>query len=119
MEYAIEIISRIIPNPAVLKFVWARERCTWRYDSDIGEHVHAKRMYKVRRLGYDLDRVLVIDDSPEKWRDAYGNLLRVQPFWGTPDDELRRLELYVSKLRDDQNIRRLDKRRWFEQHLQT
>jgi carboxy-terminal domain RNA polymerase II polypeptide A small phosphatase len=112
--YALEIVRQLFPDPSSLAFVWARERCTWRYDDQLGEYAHAKRMYKVRRLGYDLERVIVVDDSPEKWRDAYGNLVQVKAFQGNPDNELHALERYLEILQTHRNIRRLNKRRWFE-----
>ena len=67
-----------------LEFVWANDRCTRRYDSHTLEYCDAKPLRKLRRRGYRLERVLVVDDSPEKHRQNYGNLVRVTPFLGDP-----------------------------------
>jgi TFIIF-interacting CTD phosphatase-like protein len=70
-------------------------------------------MSKVRKRGYDLKKVIVVDDSPEKWRNSYGNLVRIKPFFGEIDDnELKRLIIYLERLNSTENIRKTEKRNW-------
>jgi TFIIF-interacting CTD phosphatase-like protein len=112
-NYAVKIIEEIFPNPCELAFFWSRERCTIRYDEELQETYFEKMMSKVRRRGYDLKKVVVVDDSPEKWRNAYGNLVRVKSFFGeTADSELKRLIMYLERLRTVENIRKTEKRNW-------
>lgn len=74
---------------------------------------YEKKIHKIRRRKYDLNSVVVVDDSPEKWRSAYGNLVRVKPFFGEiEDDELKHLIVYLERLKKIENIRRLEKRNW-------
>jgi len=66
-----------------------------------------------KRRGYALERVLVVDDSPEKHTRNYGNLVRVEPFLGDPsDDELSHLARYLPTLAKAENVRSIEKRRW-------
>jgi RNA polymerase II subunit A small phosphatase-like protein len=49
-------------------------------------------MSKVRKRKYQLSKVIVVDDSAEQWRNSYGNLVRVNPFFGEiKDSELQKL----------------------------
>jgi len=96
-----------------IAFTWARDRCTLRFDDEEREQVYEKKMTKIRRRGYDLKSVIVVDDSPEKWRSSYGNLVRVKPFFGAPDDdELKHLTVYLRRLSKVENIRKFEKRNW-------
>jgi RNA polymerase II subunit A small phosphatase-like protein len=77
------------------------------------EEIFVKDLAKVKRRGYALESVLAVDDSPEKLRRHYGNLVRVRPWEGEPtDDELRRLSEYLVELRGAANFRAIDKRGW-------
>jgi TFIIF-interacting CTD phosphatase-like protein len=112
-NYATKIVEEIFPNANELVFFWSRERCTQSFDAENYAYFHEKKMSKVRRCGYDLKKVIVVDDSPEKWRNSYGNLVRVKPFFGETDDsELKRLIIYLERLKSVENIRKTEKRNW-------
>jgi TFIIF-interacting CTD phosphatase-like protein len=112
-NYAAKIVEEIFPNPNELAFFWSRERCTIKYDEELQETYFEKMMSKVRKRGYDLKKVIVVDDSPEKWRNSYGNLVRIKPFFGEIDDnELKRLIIYLERLNSTENIRKTEKRNW-------
>lgn len=53
---------------------------------DTGGYYPAKGLAKVRRLGWSLKRVLIIDDEPIKLRKNYGNAIYVSPFEGAKED---------------------------------
>ncbi len=56
-----------------------------------------------------------IDDTPGKYARNYGNLVAVREFTGDPaDDELAHLQLYLEWLRQQPNVRAVEKRRWRE-----
>lgn len=112
-NYAVEIVEELFPSLDLLKFFYTRLRCTIRYDEELQETYFEKMMSKIRRRKFDLTKVIVIDDSPEKWRNSYGNLVRVKPFYGeTNDDELKYLIVYLEKLKKIENIRKFEKRNW-------
>lgn len=103
-----------------LAFVWDYRRCGMRvrmpgdWDDDDGERIDpAKNLGKVRRLGYDLNRVLVLDDNYRAWRTSYGNLIHIRPFTGKEDDELLRVQSFVERcFQDPRGVRRIEKRWW-------
>lgn len=98
-----------------LEFVWSRGRCTQRFNSERHEHCWVKNLEKVKRRGYRLERVLVIDDSREKIAGHYGNHLLVQPFLGDLEDtELRDVLPFLEWLQSVENFRSVEKRRWRE-----
>ena len=112
-NYAVRVIENIFGAKHEISFFWARERCTMSFDMEEREYYMQKKMHKIRRSGYDLKSVIVVDDSPEKWRSSYGNLVRVKPFFGDlDDDELKPLTVYLERLKRIENIRRFEKRNW-------
>ena len=112
-NYAQAVVADLFPNPDELAFVWASDRCTTVYDPDLLQYHQTKKLEKLKRKGYRLENVIVVDDSPEKHRSAYGNLVRVKPYTGMPtDDELPNLTAYLEQLRAVPNVRGIEKRGW-------
>ena len=123
-DYVEEITKRIIPKDIELEFVWGRSRCTYRrnlqideygyYDDDFRNHYHyIKPLKKVKRKNFNLDRILIVDDSPHKSKDNFGNAIYPREFTGdTEDRELKLLAKYLKSLKDKENVRRIEKRNW-------
>lgn len=110
--YALEICSKVFCD-VELEFLWSSERCTIQWDHETGSVCGAKRLHKVKKKGYPLERVIVVDDSPEKHIKNYGNLVRVLPFEGdTNDRELEMLSAYLVTLAACTNVRKVEKRAW-------
>jgi RNA polymerase II subunit A small phosphatase-like protein len=113
--YVRTIVENIFDDPARLVFAWGGERCTFVTNPAMRQYYWVKDLRKVRRLGYDLRRVIFIDDTARKLERSYGNLVRVQPFTGdAEDDELLHLIRYLDLLDREENIRVVEKRRWRE-----
>lgn len=111
--YAEAICSHVFGARHPLEFVWASDRCTPTRDLERDAWAQSKRLSKLRRLGYALERVLVVDDSPEKHTRNYGNLVQIHPFHGDPEDrELTYLKSYLAKLAAAENVRTIEKRHW-------
>jgi RNA polymerase II subunit A small phosphatase-like protein len=111
--YAGEVVRQLIPSSLELKFLWTRSRCVRRYDYETQEEYWVKDLKKVRRLGYALERILVVDDSPEKLQRNYGNYIRIYPFVGnTGDKELANLLPFLQHLSTLDNVRHVEKRGW-------
>jgi len=112
-KYAEVVIKNIFPDPSLLVFVWDWRRCTNAFDPEYMFRRNIKDLKKVFRLGYNKERVIMIDDSPEKTTRQYGNFVRVTPWNGDPDDcELLLLPRYLEILDGEQNIRTIEKRGW-------
>ena len=111
--YASHIVGGIFPDSTALKFVWSRDRCVRKYDPDTRCYYSIKDLRKVKRLGYPLENILVIDDSPEKLERNYGNHIRISAFEGDVNDtELSLLTDYLRSLKNVASVRTIDKRHW-------
>lgn len=112
-SYAAQLVSGLFPDPDRLQFVWDGRRCTVRRDLSTDRYYTIKDLKKVKRRGYDLERVLMIDDTPRKLRRQYGNHLMLAAFEGDPDDrELLAVLPYLEWLSRQENLRTIDKRKW-------
>jgi TFIIF-interacting CTD phosphatase-like protein len=122
-DYATAVVSAIFAQPQSLDFVWASDRCSiaYNYNYDLIDgrypaYYSRKVLKKVKRKGYKLESIIAIDDTPRKWEKSYGNLIRVNPFEGDEADrELKQLLIYLNTLKDVENIRTIEKRRWQDQ----
>lgn len=114
--YASAVCAFVFSDRYPLEFVWASDRCTPTRDFTLDSWSQSKRLSKLRRKGYNLEQIIVVDDSPEKHTKNYGNLVQVSPFLGDPADrELHFLALYLQHLKNAMNIRRVEKRSWRRQ----
>lgn len=121
-DYVKEIVKKIIPNTIELAFVYGRNHCTPRrlteedeardtYDNS--HYYYTKQLKKLKRKGYDLNRMLIIDDTPEKVKDNYGNAIYPKQFLGDRGDtELVVLAKYLKTLVNCPNLRKIEKRNW-------
>lgn len=112
-DYVSAIAQAICPENGEWQFVWGRERCTQRMHPELLATVYIKDLKKVKRLSYDAERILVVDDSPNKTSRNFGNAIYVRSFEGASDDaELLGLKAYLESIRDVENFRMLEKRGW-------
>ncbi len=117
-DYASQLVPRIFTDPSALQFVWDGDRCTVRRDLDTETFFNIKDLKKVKRRGYRLERVLMIDDTPKKLSRNFGNHLALEVFEGDPDDrELLDVLPYLEWLSSQENFRVIDKRNWRQSNL--
>lgn len=110
--FAAEVVSRIM-DPSKLEFLWSSERCGRRFNAEQQSTHPTKPLRKLTRKGYQRERLIAIDDTPEKWCLSYGNLVRVSEYRGIlPDDELLRLIHYLPALSRKPDMRAVEKRHW-------
>ena len=130
-DYVKSIVKKIIPQDIKLEFVWARSRCTYRrniqidnygyYNNDYQNHYHyIKPLKKLKRKGFQLERILIVDDTPHKSKDNFGNAIYPKEFKGeTTDNELKILTRYLKTLKNEENVRRIEKRNWRSQTINS
>lgn len=123
-DYVAKIVAHVFPQGYPLEFVWGRKRCTYRskrYSEDFGRYLedyetpyfYLKRLQKLKRKEFQLERILIVDDSPEKALCNYGNAIYPKEFTGdVGDDELLYLLKYLKTLKDINNVRAIEKRGW-------
>ena len=124
-SYVDEMTKKLKINERAV-FCWARSKATFKrtsiIDADdnlnteyINEHFFVKRLKKVKKLGFDLKKVLIIDDTPRKSQENYGNAIYIKEFNGDQDDnELLKLSEYLTTLKRVNNVRVVEKRNWQE-----
>jgi TFIIF-interacting CTD phosphatase-like protein len=113
LQYANCVVGNLFPEGFPLEFFWSAERCTQRLNEKTRESYFRKDLRKVKRKRFDLKRVVAVDDSPEKYGSSYGNLVRVREYRGESEDiELSALLKYLRKIRDEPDVRRIEKRNW-------
>lgn len=119
-DYVEAIVKHLIPEGEHLEFVWGRSRCPVKMPGE-NDYVHAgyahyiKPVQKVTRKGYKKERILIVDDSPYKISENYGNAIYIDEFTGDKnDDALIRLAKYLKEIHDVTNFRSIEKRGWYE-----
>ncbi len=112
-DYAEAILKEICGSDYPFEFIWCRDRCTPKGEGFDGEFRWIKNLKKVKKRGWSLDHVLVVEDKPENLSRHYGNVIRIEPFEGDPDDiELKRLMSFLLDLKSIENVRTVEKRGW-------
>ncbi len=113
MEFAQTVYNNVFGPEYLLEFLWARNRCTRLISDTTYEHEYIKDLTKVKKKGFKLEHIIMVDDTPDKLRRQYGNLVRIEEFTGdTNDTELLRLKDYLLDLKTENNVRRIEKRGW-------
>ncbi len=115
-DYLGAVLRAILPPEVSPRFVWSRERCVQRLHPERLEIDFIKDLKKVKRRGFDLKRVLIVDDTPRKVVRNYGNAVYVNPYLGDrSDDELLRLGPFLESLKSVPDVRAIEKRGWRNQ----
>jgi len=110
--YAEAVIPQLFPRPDVLEFVWTRERCVRRFNPELHNYFWIKDLKKLKKR-CPLEKILMVDDTPEKLLRNYGNHVLVQEWTGDLEDkELELLLGYLEELGPAENVRAIEKRTW-------
>jgi RNA polymerase II subunit A small phosphatase-like protein len=112
-DYAKEILKNIGILEKSLLFFYTKDNCTIKRDYETSDYYGIKNLNKLKKKGFDLDRVLIVDDRRETAINNYGNLILIKPFTDNNDDtELLKLISYLETIKDESNYRRIEKRGW-------
>jgi TFIIF-interacting CTD phosphatase-like protein len=121
-DYCDAVVERLFPTGYPLLFQWAFPRCSIIRPRD-PHHPYPrqllKRLQKVKqKYRIPLEHMLMIDNTPSKLLENYGNLIPVVDYRGSQNDtELRLLSSYLMRLKSVPNVRTLEKRDWREKSL--
>ena len=125
-DYVREVVAQLFPADLSLAFVWGQSRCTYRRNWQrermgyLGlppgpTYHYVKPLKKLRRRGYRLEHLLIVDDSPHKSQDNYGNAIYPREFRGDlMDRELLGLSRYLLYLKSVGIVRSVEKRGWWQ-----
>jgi carboxy-terminal domain RNA polymerase II polypeptide A small phosphatase len=96
-----------------LKFIMTSKNTVWKYDFEIREHRVMKPLKKVTRKGFELSKILHIDNTPSTFSTNNGNGILVSSWTGQQnDDELLSLLTFLEFLGPLQDVRKVEKRGW-------
>ncbi|MGE6220593.1 NIF family HAD-type phosphatase [Nubsella zeaxanthinifaciens] len=112
-DYVTEMANKIKPTDVEFEIIWGRSRCSQKRDETFDNYYFEKRLDKLKKKGFRLEQIIIVDDTPEKSRNNYGNAIYIKEFLGDPtDQELKYLYDYLLTLKDVENVRAIEKRSW-------
>ena len=122
-DYVQKIVDTIKPESVDFHFVWGRSKATLqsllsdedygRYQDEISHYFYVKNLQKIKKQGFSLEKTLILDDTPSKSKNNYGNVIYPDGYEGALDDkELPLLLTYLLTLKDVENVRKIEKRFW-------
>jgi carboxy-terminal domain RNA polymerase II polypeptide A small phosphatase len=119
-EYVQSICKHLIQDSSQLEFIWGRSACWMKIakvkDEITGllrrEYQNIKPLEKIRRKGFKMSDLLIVDDSHYKVMDNPDNYLIIRPFEGDQeDDELVALLDYL-KMIIHEDFKTISKDNW-------
>jgi carboxy-terminal domain RNA polymerase II polypeptide A small phosphatase len=112
-SYVNAVVEHIMPKTIEPLIIWGQSRCSYRRDITYDTYTYEKRLDKLKKKGFRLEQILIIDDTPEKSRTNYGNAIYIKEFTGdTADRELQFLYNYLLTFKHIENVRSIEKRGW-------
>ncbi|MEO1051777.1 MAG: HAD family hydrolase [Bacteroidota bacterium] len=122
-EYVNNLVNKIAPKSVDFEFVWGRSECWMKVVSieepETGlkrkEYQNIKPLEKVRRKGFKMNNLLIIDDSHYKVKDNPENFFIIQPFEGNQEDnELISLLAYLKVVIEQDDFVGIKREHWKE-----
>lgn len=111
--YVNQIVQKIKPQSINFEIIWGRSRCSLKRNETFDTYFYEKRVDKLKKKGFNLEQILIVDDTPEKSRNNYGNAIYINEFKGdNSDKELIYLFDYLLTLKNVENVRSIEKRNW-------
>ncbi len=112
-DYVEPTVEKLFAGLNAPLFVWSSRRCTRRFDHEVHDVYYIKDLRKVKKKGFDLRRVLIVEDLERNCERNFGNAVYVRAFEGCSEDsELKSLAAYLKTLASQPNFRTVEKRYW-------
>lgn len=114
-DYVTDIVSLLKPQNIEFEIVWGRSKCSLKRNFTFDEYFFEKRLDKLKKKGYKLEQILIVDDTPEKSRTNYGNAIHIKEYTGDLNDtELYHLVKFLDEIKNVENVRNIEKRNWIK-----
>jgi TFIIF-interacting CTD phosphatase-like protein len=109
-DYIFDIIQNSILKNYKFEFIYSRKECTERIDRKLEKIIYFKNISNLIQYGYDLNRILIVDDSWEKIKFHYKNGILIKRFEGQKEDsELLQLKKLLFEIQNFENFRLISK----------
>jgi len=110
-SYAEEIFSQVFAH-FPLTFIHSEQHCLAGRDAN-GQRISIKPLGQLSQRGFELSRILMIDDSEEKHCLNAANLILIRPYYALEDDnELFLLKWYLNIIKQHENFLSLNNQHW-------
>ena len=86
-DYVNQIIDTIKPIQIEFKLVWGRTKCSVKKNINFDTYYFEKRLDKLKKKGYSLEQILIVDDTAEKASSNYGNAIYIKEYLGDQFDD--------------------------------
>lgn len=122
-DYVSSIAKQLVNDSIELDFIWGRSECWMKIvnveDNETGlkrkEYQNIKPLEKIKRKGYQMNNLLIIDDSLYKVKDNPNNYFIIEAFVGNQQDqELKYLLSYLEVIIHETNFSTIDHTHWKE-----
>jgi len=84
--YVQALIAAVTPPNIHYAFVWGRSKCRKVKDDFFGYTHYYKSIDKLKRYGFSLESIIMIDDTPAKIITNYAQVVEISAFKGEGDD---------------------------------
>ena len=112
-DYAEFVLQQLDGKTARRSFLWTRERCTFRTDQENRCQYVVKDIGKLVNKGYDIEKIIFVDDRAESLERSYANAVIVSRYEGAEEDnELQLLLTFLDQLGSAEDVRQVEKRNW-------
>lgn len=112
----VKIVSKnIIPTNINLEFVWSKSRCTTKRELELDKFYNLKNLKKVKNKWFSLENIIIVENTPIKVNQNYGNAIYVKDFKWQEDSQLKSLSKYLINIYSTPNFRKIEKRNWRSQ----
>jgi len=85
-KYVEVITHNILPDGLKWEFTWGRSKARRRTDMFWGGSFYYKNLDKLKRYGYKLEDVTLIDNNPVMVIHSLSKVITISTFWGEADD---------------------------------
>lgn len=119
-DYAQAVMEKLVGDINQMAFLWTYKDCTQKritdsFQPNFGQVNNLKKLQKLKRKGYPLEKIIMVDNTPAKVEQNYGNAVIVPDFQGDINDQvLSELWPYLIHLDQFDHIRTIEKRGWRE-----
>lgn len=85
-KYVQEISKNILPKGLSWEFTWGRSQARRRTDMFWGGSFYYKNLDKLKRYGYKLEDITLIDNNPVMVIHSVSKVITISTYWGEEDD---------------------------------
>jgi len=112
-DYAMAVTDVLFKDKNKPSFIWSRQHCIKMYNRNTHQNHYVIDINKLKKRGFNIKNIIIIDDSRKKTMHLINNTLIVRKYLGEEDDnELYVLLNFLEQIGDCNDIRTVKKDNW-------